>query len=198
MAVTITRTAWVDDDGTGTTGTVINNAAKQEIYDQIDGALAKVPQLVGGNTFTGDLKTTADIYEKNRTTPIGHWITVPYSAGLFSTDTGTWTVDPGDFLRYQYALIGKTMLVSFAVQTTSTSGSPGFLMVAFPSGIVGSLEGSQHQAVWMNDGAWKFCSGVLFGGNETKIRFMLAPAGGVWPTLTNVLALSCMLTFPIA
>ena len=28
MAVTITRTAWTDDDGSGTTGTVINNAVK--------------------------------------------------------------------------------------------------------------------------------------------------------------------------
>jgi hypothetical protein len=32
----ITRTPWIDDDGTGTTGTVINNAEKQAIYNQID------------------------------------------------------------------------------------------------------------------------------------------------------------------
>jgi len=32
----ITRTPMVDDDGSGTTGTVINNAWKQELYDQID------------------------------------------------------------------------------------------------------------------------------------------------------------------
>ena len=37
--MTITRTAMVDDDGSGTTGTIINNAWKQEFYDQIDGAL---------------------------------------------------------------------------------------------------------------------------------------------------------------
>ena len=30
----------IDDDGSGTTGTVINNAWKQELYNQIDGALA--------------------------------------------------------------------------------------------------------------------------------------------------------------
>jgi hypothetical protein len=52
MAVTITRTAWIDDDGTGTTGTVINAAWKTELYGQIDGALAKVAQLAGGNSFT--------------------------------------------------------------------------------------------------------------------------------------------------
>jgi hypothetical protein len=36
--VTISRTAIVDDDGTGTTGTVLGNAWKQELYDQIDSA----------------------------------------------------------------------------------------------------------------------------------------------------------------
>ena len=53
MAVTITRSAWIDDDGTGTTGTVINNAVKTALYNDIDGALAKVAQLAGGNSFTG-------------------------------------------------------------------------------------------------------------------------------------------------
>jgi hypothetical protein len=33
----ITRTSMVDDDGSGTTGTIINNAWKQELYGQIDG-----------------------------------------------------------------------------------------------------------------------------------------------------------------
>jgi hypothetical protein len=35
----ITRTPIVDDNGTGTTGTVIDNAWKQEFYNQIDAAL---------------------------------------------------------------------------------------------------------------------------------------------------------------
>ena len=32
----ITRTAMTDDDGSGTTGTILNNAWKQELYNQID------------------------------------------------------------------------------------------------------------------------------------------------------------------
>jgi hypothetical protein len=35
----ITRTAMIDDDGSGTTGTIINNAWKTELYNQIDGAV---------------------------------------------------------------------------------------------------------------------------------------------------------------
>jgi hypothetical protein len=41
----ITRTPIVNDDGTGTTGTIFENAWKQELYDQIDAAI-----LVGGSS----------------------------------------------------------------------------------------------------------------------------------------------------
>jgi hypothetical protein len=54
MAVTITRTQWIDDDGTGTSGTVINNAEKTTIYNQIDAALAQLAPLAGGNAFSGN------------------------------------------------------------------------------------------------------------------------------------------------
>lgn len=36
----IARTAQIDDDGTGMTGTVWNNAWKTQLYDQIDAAIA--------------------------------------------------------------------------------------------------------------------------------------------------------------
>lgn len=45
----ITRTAIVDDSGAGTDGTVINNAWKTELYNQID-ALTTVKTLVDGAT----------------------------------------------------------------------------------------------------------------------------------------------------
>jgi len=62
MAVTIGRTAWTDDDGSGTTGTVINNAVKTELYNQIDTALAALMPIAGG-ILTGDLKFTDATYD---------------------------------------------------------------------------------------------------------------------------------------
>jgi hypothetical protein len=47
----ITRTTWVDDDGTGTTGTIINNAELQKIYNNID-AFGNPPQVIT-STITG-------------------------------------------------------------------------------------------------------------------------------------------------
>jgi hypothetical protein len=54
MAVTITRSTWIDDDGTGTTGTVINQALHTTLYNEIDTALAKVAQLANGNAFVNN------------------------------------------------------------------------------------------------------------------------------------------------
>jgi hypothetical protein len=71
MAVTITRTNWQDDDGSGTVGTVINNAAKTDLYNQIDAALAKVAQLAGGNTFSGTQIVTPGPLQINSSVNLG-------------------------------------------------------------------------------------------------------------------------------
>lgn len=59
----IQRTAWIDDDGTGTTGTIINNAEKTKLYDQIDAALLnplnKSAQTVVTSAVTGTVHNWA-------------------------------------------------------------------------------------------------------------------------------------------
>ena len=50
----IIRTPIADDDGSGTTGTVIDNAWKQEFYTQIDVALAALIQPAYGSWTPGD------------------------------------------------------------------------------------------------------------------------------------------------
>jgi hypothetical protein len=109
MAVTIGRTPWIDDDGTGTTGTVLNNAVKTELYNQIDTALAGIQTL------------------------IGNWIDVPYNAANFMASTGTWTVESADVYVYSYCVIGKTCIVSVFVNATSVSTNAA-LYIAIPGG----------------------------------------------------------------
>jgi hypothetical protein len=51
-ATLITRTPMIDDDGSGEVGTVINNAWKTELYNQIDAAIAgSVNALIVNGTF---------------------------------------------------------------------------------------------------------------------------------------------------
>lgn len=44
----ITRTSWTDDDGSGTTGTIINNAAKTTLYDELDGRWSEITTTATG------------------------------------------------------------------------------------------------------------------------------------------------------
>lgn len=48
----ITRTPWTDDDGTGTTGTILNNDEKDLLYDQIDDVIADAIAEAGGGSST--------------------------------------------------------------------------------------------------------------------------------------------------
>lgn len=55
--MSIARTAIVDDDGSGLTGTALNNAWKQELYDQIDAALAGSSACVAFHNTTQNAAT---------------------------------------------------------------------------------------------------------------------------------------------
>jgi len=72
---------------------------------------------------SGNVKVGADIYEKGRTTPMGHWISVPFNAGNFYVPSGTWTVTAGNVAINRYTLIGKTVQWICAVNGSSLSGT---------------------------------------------------------------------------
>lgn len=59
MASTITRTAIVDDDGTRTTGTALDSAWKDELYDQIDDMFSNGLELGDYLEVTGDANGVA-------------------------------------------------------------------------------------------------------------------------------------------
>jgi hypothetical protein len=90
----ITRTAMQDDDGSGTTGTILNNAWKQELYGQIDG-LAAAP-----------------------------WIAEPYVASDYlASDGGTWSI-AGGTCSAAYCVIGKILFWDLTLIGWSITGSP--------------------------------------------------------------------------
>jgi hypothetical protein len=89
---------------------------------------------------TGDLKIARDVYEKGRTTPVGHWIAPAFTAANFSADPpGVWTVASGHVFRYAYALIGKTMIMAVIQSGGVVSGTPpaaAALRIAIPGGFL--------------------------------------------------------------
>jgi hypothetical protein len=119
--------------------------------------------------FNGDLyfqaRTDADVYQRNafrikrdgslfereRTTAIGEWINVPYSAANFSASGSmTWTVDSSDQVTYAYTLIGKTLIFSFLINSTTVGGTTDlYLQVKIPGGYLPSL--NLEISTWLND-----------------------------------------------
>lgn len=102
----ITRTAWTDDDGSGTTGTIINNAEKTTLYDQIDDATDQprcniensAAQSIGTAAFTA---LTFDTEDSD-------------TFGMHSTsaDTSRVTIPSGDNGYYQ--IIGTAFFAANA------------------------------------------------------------------------------------
>jgi hypothetical protein len=116
MAVTITRTAWIDDDGSGTTGTVINNAEKTLLYNQIDEGFAK---------FTPGQTPAAG-------TPIDH----AFTAGDYTGSGGmTWTLGAPDFGVNSYALSGKSVTWYVNVGGTLGGTASNIVYIKLPGGL---------------------------------------------------------------
>jgi hypothetical protein len=133
MATTIDRTNFnllVDDSGSGTDGTILNKAQiAAVILDQVDALIAAA--IVFGSTIS----------ERGRTTPMGEWINVTFSAGNFTGNGSmTWTLASGDQVTFKYTLIGKTMIVSVVLQTTTVGGTPNTdLRIAIPGGFTAAV-----------------------------------------------------------
>jgi len=67
----------------------------------------------------------------------GAWIAPAYAAGDFTASSGTWTVDAGDVGHYRYRLSGRTLEISWYLNTTSVSATPTTLKIRLPGGFTG-------------------------------------------------------------
>jgi len=131
-------------------------------------------------TRAGDAQIWRDVYEKQRTTPLGHWIDVPFNAANFTANVGSWTVSSGNVLSYAYALIGKTLLLIFDVINTSVSGTPGWLGVAVPGGV--TLAGGQQETrcAEVLDGGTISGTPFVRGDGTSVLKIYKDPAGAAW------------------
>lgn len=83
-------------------------------------------------TTSGDITSGGELYERGRSAAIGDWTDVAHDAGNFTASAGTWTVASGDQTTFAYSIVGKSLVVTFSLFTTSVSTTPAELRIAIP------------------------------------------------------------------
>jgi len=130
----ITRTPMIDDDGSGQTGTVVNNPWKQEFYDQIDAVLGPASALPAPGAAGNLMTSTGALWAS---TPPGVWVPVPYNAANFTgVGGGTWTVPAACVMANRYSVTGKIltwrMFLNHYAGAMSLTGTVTGLRIAMP------------------------------------------------------------------
>jgi len=140
-----------------------------DVTDDLANTVQATPLILNRG---GDIVAGRNISEKGRTTPMGHWMAVPYNAANFTADSGTWTVPSGN-VTYTYALIGKTLLLSLYINSSTLSVTPSFLYVAFPTGIIGQNAQNSTCPI-VTGGTWTVGNATL-GASATNIAVHRIP-----------------------
>jgi hypothetical protein len=145
---------------------------------------------------SGSILVAADILEKGRPNPIGHWTAIGYSGANFTASAGSWTVDAGDQTAYAYMLAGRTLWLAFVLNSTSVTGTPTELRIALPSGSTAALNSGQPFSYM--DGTSSGTGVAATGINDPFVRLRKdVLATGTWPNATNTASLNGVVAIPI-
>lgn len=93
----------------------------------------------GNISSNGNLAIAGSIFEHNRGTALGDWITPSFNAGDY-TGGGGWTVASGDVTTAAYTLDGKSMTYATVLVTTTVTGGNNVLSIAIPGGFTAAKQ----------------------------------------------------------
>jgi hypothetical protein len=134
--------------------------------------------------WTGNVFVAADVSEKGRLTPMGHWIDVPFTAANFSGSGGmTWTVGAAAITRNRYCLIGNTMVWSLALSAGPTANSltgtaSAAIAITIPAGKLGPV--GQTQLVAYQNAMTPVLGGLIAQTTGGLILNFANAAGGLF------------------
>lgn len=169
------------------------------IANHASGALKLFTGASGSPRLTvsagGDASFSGTISERGRSTPLGEWTSIAYSAGIFTSNTGTWTVDSGDVATLAYTFIGKTAVIIFNIQSSSVGGVGSDLMITLPF-TSSSTHGTVANSISYSENA-TFDSGyAVITAGSTLLRLRKINNGN-WGVTANATSVYGMITIPI-
>ena len=117
---------------------------------------------------------------------------IPYSAGNFTSDTGSWTVQEADQTAFCYILNGVQCTLMFSLNTTSISGTPERLYIKMPVT-------ASHQVVTtfrlLDTGTERL--GVCYTEADSDVLNLFSPSG-TFATSTNATVVQGEIVFPLS
>jgi len=118
-------------------------------------------------TTAGDAKFSGAIHEYGRGFPQGRWY--GHAAVYSCAGGGTWTVEGGDVVTYQYCVIGKTMFVNFYIGSTTVAGVVTELRFDIPAGFTASAYFENQIRILTNSVRKQATAFIETGSNIIKI-----------------------------
>ncbi len=159
--------------------------------------------ITGNSTVTGTLgvtstlgsgaiTSTGSVTESSRAAAMGYWTNEAYSDAHFLGDglDANWVVGAGDFMLNRWMLVGKTLIWSVTVSTTTVANTPAELQVRLPNGYIAATTEQRFAVAYANDGgviAPAYASPSAVDGHYLRI---LKTSGVVWNNSTNGNAIS--------
>ena len=122
----------------------------------------------------------------------GTWIAQAYSAGNFTSDVGTFTVEAGDVAKNVYWVRGKQLTIQIRLDGWSTTSTPGAIRSAYPGSYLDL--GTNYAAIASSarDNGTAINAYVI--ANAT---LNWSPLTGSWGNSSNNGTVNCMFTFEI-
>lgn len=151
----------------------ILNSAQLLQFQALDdaGALAATP-IIGNRA--GDVAIGRYLYERGRSTPIGDWIS--YTPTLTAT-AGTWTI-PAGAIYARYTIIGKTVIVRFAIENSTLSAAPAQIFISLPALAYSWLVDTGWAQIFYLPG-WEIGMGHISSGSNNMAFFRVGGAAFV-------------------
>ena len=154
-------TVRIADEDAGSTAA--NRIDTPSVRGQIIGAGGAITLLYDG---------TSSRWKMTSVEP-GTPITVAYSAGDYTAQSGTWTVESGDLLGFRYIQRGKMVTFIVNIDNSSVSATPSDLDIALPNSFTGISFQQIHSAGRVVDNGGVHQGGIVAldaSGTVIKVR----------------------------
>jgi hypothetical protein len=142
------------------------------------------------------LRSSTGLLSYGRSVAEGEWQAVAFSAGNYTASAGTWTVAAGDVVTHRYMLIGKTMWLSFAFQTTDVSNAGVTLRLTLPGGATAAA--TTYSAIRaIDNGAAEVSSVAVAPVGQTYLEMYATAAAGTFAIAAGTTTVSGMAVIEI-